>query len=113
MLIVGYRIILRQFEKSYQGLQNLRPILRISTSEQAPVINGFTGDQRFFLAYAQVWRTIYREQTLRQQLIRGPHSPPFYRVNGIVRNLDEWYQAVDVGPEHRLYLPPEERIRIW
>ena len=86
---------------------------KISTSEQAPVINGFTGDQRFFLAYAQVWRTIYREQTLRQQLIRGPHSPPFYRVNGIVRNLDEWYQAFDVGPEHRLYLPPEERIRIW
>ena len=86
---------------------------QISASEQAPVVNGFTGDQRFFLAYAQVWRTIYREETLRQQLIRGPHSPPFYRVNGIVRNLDEWYQAFDVGPEHALYLPPEERIRIW
>ena len=85
----------------------------ISDSEQAPIIDGYTGDQRFFMAWAQVWRTIYREAALRQQLIRGPHSPPYFRVNGVVRNFDEWYEAFDIGPDHALYLPPEQRIRIW
>ena len=85
----------------------------ISADEEAPVLGGFTGDQRFFMAWAQAWRNKYREEALRQQLIRGPHSPPVYRVNGIVRNFDEWYEAFDVGPDHALYLPPEERIRIW
>jgi len=85
----------------------------ISASEKAPIIDGYTGDQRFFMAWAQVWRTIYREAALRQQLIRGPHSPPYFRVNGVVRNFDEWYEAFDIGPDHALYLPPEKRIRIW
>lgn len=85
----------------------------ISADEEAPVLGGLTGDQRFFMAWAQAWRNKYREEALRQQLIRGPHSPPYYRTNGIVRNFDEWYEAFDVGPEHALYLPPEERIRIW
>jgi putative endopeptidase len=85
----------------------------ISEEEEAPVLGGLTGDQRFFMAWAQQWRNMYREDALRQQLIRGPHSPPYYRVNGIVRNFDEWYEAFDVGPDHALYLPPEERIRIW
>ena len=85
----------------------------ISEEEEAPVLGGLTGDQRFFMAWAQQWRNMYREDALRQQLIRGPHSPPYYRVNGIVRNFDEWYEAFDVGPDHELYLPPEERIRIW
>lgn len=85
----------------------------ISADEEAPVLGGYTGDQRFFMAWAQAWRNKYREEALRQQLIRGPHSPPYYRVNGIVRNFDEWYEAFDVGPDHALYLAPEERIRIW
>ena len=85
----------------------------ISAGEEAPVLDGLTGDQRFFMAWAQVWRNKYREEALRQQLVRGPHSPPYYRVNGIVRNFDEWYEAFDVGPDHELYLPPEDRIRIW
>lgn len=85
----------------------------ISADEEAPVLGGLTGDQRFFMAWAQAWRNKYREEALRQQIIRGPHSPPYYRVNGIVRNFDEWYEAFDVGPDHALYLPPEERIRIW
>lgn len=85
----------------------------ISADEEAPVLDGLTGDQRFFMAWAQVWRNKYREEALRQQLVRGPHSPPYYRVNGIVRNFDEWYEAFDVGPDHALYLPPEDRIRIW
>lgn len=81
--------------------------------EEAPIIDGLTGDQRFFLGWAQIWRSKYREEALRRQLQQGPHSPPEFRINGIVRNFDEWYEAFDVGPDHALYLPPEERIRIW
>ncbi len=80
---------------------------------EAPVIDGFTGDQRFFLAWAQVWRTLYRDDALRAQLVNGPHSPGMYRVNGVVRNLDAWYEAFDVTEDHELYLPPEERVSIW
>ena len=62
--------------------------------EEAPVLNGLTGDQRFFLAWAQVWRALYRDEALRQQIVGGsPHSPPYYRVNGVVRNMDAWYEA--------------------
>ncbi|MCC5995959.1 MAG: M13 family metallopeptidase [Oceanicaulis sp.] len=80
---------------------------------EPPVINGFTGDQRFFLAWAQVWRTLFRDDALRAQLARGPHSPGMYRVNGVVRNLDAWYDAFGITEEHELYLPPEQRVRIW
>lgn len=79
----------------------------------APVRDGLTGDQRFFMGYAQVWRSKYREETARQLLLVDPHSPAMYRVNGIVRNFDEWYKAFDVKPGDKLYLPPEQRIRIW
>ncbi len=81
--------------------------------EAAPVIDGFTGDQRFFMAWAQAWRSKYREEATRRQLKTGPHSPPYYRVNGVVPNLNEWYEAFDIGPDHEMYLSPEERIRIW
>lgn len=77
------------------------------------VIDGFTGDQRFFLAWAQAWRFKYREETLRNDLLTDPHSPAQYRVNGIVRNMDEWYRAFNVDETNRLYLPPEERVQIW
>ncbi len=99
--------------KAYQMSLDANGDGELSADEEAPVIDGYTGDQRFFMAWAQAWRNKYREEALRQQLIRGPHSPPYYRVNGIVRNFDEWYEAFDVGPDHELYLPPEERIRIW
>ena len=81
--------------------------------KEAPVIDGLTGDQRFFMAWAQVWRSKYREEATRQQMLTDPHSPPGFRVNGVVRNLDAWYDAFDIQPEHALYLPPEERIHIW
>lgn len=82
--------------------------------EEAPVLNGLTGDQRFFLAWAQVWRNVYRDEALRQQIVGGsPHSPPRYRVNGVVRNLDAWYEAFGVEPGDAMYLPPEQRIGIW
>ena len=81
--------------------------------EEAPVIDDLTGDQRFFLSWAQVWRGKYREDALIQQLTSDPHSPQEFRVNGVVRNFDEWYKAFEVQPEDALYLAPEERVRIW
>jgi putative endopeptidase len=80
---------------------------------EAPVLDGVTGDQRFFLSWAQVWRDLSREDALRQQLVTDPHSPPQYRVNGAVRNMDAWYDAFGVGEDAALYLAPEERVRIW
>jgi putative endopeptidase len=79
----------------------------------APVIDGLTGDQRFFMAFAQVWRSKYREETARQLLLVDPHSPAQYRTNGIVRNMDAWYKAFGVKPGDGLYLPPAQRLRIW
>ncbi|UTW44810.1 M13 family metallopeptidase [bacterium SCSIO 12696] len=81
--------------------------------QEDKVINGLTGDQRFFLAYAQVWRGKTREERQLQLLKSDPHSPGEFRVNGIVRNVDAWYQAFNVQPGDALYLPPEERVRIW
>lgn len=81
--------------------------------EEAPIIDGLTGDQRFFLAWAQVWQRKYREDALIQRLTSDPHSPSEFRVNGVVRNFDEWYEAFDVQPEDALYLAPEDRVRIW
>ena len=81
--------------------------------EEAPVIEGLTGDQRFFLSWAQVWQSKYREDTTIQRLTSDPHSPAEFRVNGVVRNFDEWYEAFAVQPGDALYLPPAERIRIW
>ena len=79
----------------------------------APVIDGLTGDQRFFMSWAQVWRSQVREEMARQYLVTDPHSPPRYRVNGVVRNFDEWARAFNVKPGDKLYLPPAERVRIW
>lgn len=79
---------------------------------EAPVLNGLTGDQRFFLGWAQVWRRNYRDAELSQRLITDPHSPSEQRA-WVVRNLDAWYDAFDPAPTDRLYLPPEQRVRIW
>lgn len=80
--------------------------------KEAPVIDGMTGDQRFFLGWAQVWRRNYRETNLRQRLITDPHSPSAQRV-WVVRNLDKWYDAFQPKADGKLYLKPEERVRIW
>jgi endothelin-converting enzyme/putative endopeptidase len=90
-----------------------RSFLKDKHGGEAPVIDGMTGDQRFFLAWGQVWRGIQTEDFLRNSLLTRPHSPGSYRVNGIVRNLDAWYEAFGVTPEHDLFLAPEERVRIW
>ena len=81
--------------------------------EKAPVIDGLMGEQRFFIAYAQSWRTKRREDALRSQLVSDPHAPEEYRVNGIVRNMDAWYAAFGVEPGDKLYLAPGTRARIW
>lgn len=81
--------------------------------EPAAVIEGFTGDQRFFLAWGQVWRRLMREEEMINRVQSDPHSPSQFRVNGIVRNMDAWYDAFDVIPGDELYLPPEKRVVIW
>ena len=96
------------------GLSLAYRAYKLATKGQdVPVIDGFTGDQRFFLAWAQVWRAQNREESVRQRLVVGPHSIEQFRVNGVVRNMDAWYDAFGVTPEDDLYLPPEERVRIW
>lgn len=81
--------------------------------QEAPVIDGLTGNQRFFLGWAQSWRRLYRKPELLKRLITDPHSPSEFRVNGIVRNMDAWYEAFNIKPDARLYLDPKDRIRIW
>ncbi len=80
---------------------------------QAPVIDGLTGDQRFFLAYAQAWRGKDREELVRMQVTTDPHTPNRYRVLGPLRNIDAWYAAFGVKPGDKLFIPPEQRVRIW
>lgn len=86
---------------------------RSLNGKEAPIIDGMTGDQRFFLAYGQIWQRKFREEAMRTQIKNGPHSPGQYRANGIVRNFDAWYDAFDVQPGDALYLPPEKRVKIW
>jgi putative endopeptidase len=80
---------------------------------EAPVIDGLTGDQRFFIAFARAFRSKQREEVARNTLVSDAHAPQVYRVNGVVRNMDAWYSAFDVKPGDKLYLKPEDRVRIW
>jgi putative endopeptidase len=81
--------------------------------QEAPVLDGITGDQRVFYGWAQVWRAAYRDDAMRQMLATDPHSPPQYRVIGPVRNIDAWYDAFEVEPGDESYLAPEDRVRLW
>nr|WP_294847755.1 M13 family metallopeptidase [uncultured Sphingomonas sp.] len=85
----------------------------VAAHGEPPVIDGLTGDQRFFMAYAYSWETKYRDGYLRSMLLTNPHSPAKYRVNGVVRNMDAWYKAFNVQPGDELYLPPDQRVHIW
>nr|WP_294846195.1 M13 family metallopeptidase [uncultured Sphingomonas sp.] len=80
--------------------------------QDAPVLEGTTGDQRFYQGWAQVWRRNYREANLRQRLLTDPHSPSEQRAS-VVRNFDQWYKAYNVQPGQKLYLAPTQRVRIW
>ena len=80
--------------------------------EPAPIVDGFSGDQQFFISFAQSWRRKAREAALRQQVVVDAHAPAQYRA-ATVRNLDAWYSAFDVKPGQALYLDPASRVRIW
>ncbi|MDC8012909.1 M13-type metalloendopeptidase [Tahibacter soli] len=82
-------------------------------SGEPPVLDGFSGLQRFFLSWAQTYRENIREAQLRANLTADPHSPAEFRVNGVVRNMDVWYVAFDVKPGDKLYLAPADRVHIW
>lgn len=90
--------------KAYKASLNGKP---------APVMDGFTGEQRVFIGWGQVWLNKAREESLRNQVGTDPHSPAKYRVNGVVRNIPEFYTAFNVKPSDSLYLAPEKRVKIW
>lgn len=81
--------------------------------KEAPMIDGFTGPQRFFLGWSQIWRRLYRDEELARRLTTDPHSPSSFRANGPVTNLNEFYEAFDLKPGDKLYKKPEDRIQIW
>ena len=80
---------------------------------EAPVMDGFSGEQRVFIGYAQGWLGKSRDEALREQINTDPHSPRQYRVNGVVRNVPEFYEAFEIAETDALYLAPEERVKIW
>ena len=80
---------------------------------EAPLRDGFTGDQRLFLSYGQIWRFKTSEAAARQRVLTDPHSPPRFRVDGTVRNVDAWYAAFAVKPGEKLYLAPADRVHLW
>jgi len=81
--------------------------------KEAPVLDGLTGDQRFFLGYAQVWRSKARDEEAKRLLTIDPHSPAKFRANGAAINVTEFYEAFDVQEGDGMWLPPEERVKIW
>ena len=96
----GLTIALKAYKMSLNG-------------KEAPVMDGFTGVQRVFLGWGQVWLEKSREASLRNQIATDPHSPAKFRVNGVVRNIPEFYEAFKVQPKDSLYLAPEKRVKIW
>jgi putative endopeptidase len=81
--------------------------------QPAPVIDGFTGEQRFFMGWSQVWRTLWRDDALRQQLVNGTHSPGHIRAFAPLRNIDAWYEAFGITEADPLWVAPKDRVRIW
>ncbi|MEY0433065.1 M13 family metallopeptidase [Providencia huaxiensis] len=80
---------------------------------EAPIIDGTTGLQRFFIAWARTWQELSNKESERNKIMTDPHSPNQFRANGVVRNIDDWYETFDVDKNSDLYLAPEQRIRIW
>jgi putative endopeptidase len=96
----GIAIALRAYHISLNG-------------KPAPVIDGLTGDQRFYLSFGQIWRAKLREGALRQQVLSNEHSPPQFRAIGATRNQDDWYAAFNVKAGDKYYLPPDQRVHLW
>jgi putative endopeptidase len=99
--LAGLQIALKAYHLSLNG-------------KSAPVMDGFSGDQRFYIAYAQSWREVWRDSRTRRIVLADPHSPSAFRVNGVVRNSDGWYTAfAQIKPGEKYYLPPDQRVRLW
>jgi putative endopeptidase len=81
--------------------------------KEAPVVDGLTGDQRFFLSMGQIWRSKYREGALRAQVLSNEHAPAEFRPIGATRNLDVWYKTFNVTPDQKYYLAPDNRVHLW
>ncbi len=113
-LFVNGRLTLGENIGDLGGLNVSLEAYKISLGgKEPPVIDGYTGIQRFFLGFAQIWRQLQREEALRNQVVSDSHSPGEFRANGTVRNMDEWYEAFAVPESAKLYLAPDQRIRIW
>jgi endothelin-converting enzyme/putative endopeptidase len=80
---------------------------------KAPVLDGYTGNQRFFLGFGQLWRSLFTDASLRQSTLSDVHPPGEFRVNGMLRNFGPWYDAFGVTPKNALYLAPDDRVSIW
>ncbi len=111
---VNGRLTLGENIADFAGLTVAEAAYRLSLNgKEPPVLDGFTGEQRLFLGYAQVWRYKARDATARQRILTDRHSPPQFRVSGAVRNVDAWYEAMGVKPGDKLYLAPEARVHLW
>ncbi len=98
--LAGIAIALKAYHLSLNG-------------KPAPVLDGYSGDQRFFLAYGQIWRSVYRDNALRTQVMSNEHAPAQFRVISAVRNVDAWYDAFGAKPGDKYYLAPDQRVRLW
>ena len=114
-LFVNGRLTLGENIGDLGGLNVALEAYKISlgVAKEPAVIDGFTGIQRFFLGFAQIWRQLIREEALRNQVVSDSHSPGEFRANGTVRNMDEWYEAFGVQAGAKLFVAPEQRVRIW
>ena len=90
-----------------------RAYIRSLNDAEPPIIDGFTGPQRFFIGYAMSRKGKYRDEETVSRLSSDPHSPLQYRVIGPYRNIDAFHLAFDTGPDDGMWLPPEQRVRIW
>jgi predicted metalloendopeptidase len=98
--LAGINIALRAYHLSLNG-------------KPAPVIDGYTGEQRFFLSYGQIWQSKYRDNALRTQVLSNEHAPAQFRVISATRNVDAWYDAFGAKPGDKYYLPPDQRVHLW
>ncbi len=113
-MFVNGKLTLGENIADLAGLTIAEAAYRLSLNGRpSPVLDGFTGEQRVFLGYAQVWRYKTREETARQRVLTDPHSPPEFRVKGAVRNIDAWYEAFGVQPAGKSYLAPDSRVHLW
>lgn len=111
---VNGRLTLGENIADLGGLQMAYDALCAKVAESCgDAIDGFTPEQRFFIGYARAWRESRRPELMRQTLVSDPHSPDIFRTNGVVRNLDAFYNAFDLIAGDKLYLAPEDRVRIW